>query len=160
MLSFLSTSSASTRALAVLTVVCVLVQAAYVLRASLALATSDVLAACVASGKGGKTPASAAAALTQSTCAAGVPCAVTRDCAAGAPGYCSFEKPCTPCPDVWSASDAGCVACSSSANNGDCGFVPGWGCVARRERAARAHAHTALTPTAPSHAAQPLLPLQ
>ncbi len=153
---FLSTSSASTRALALLTVVSVLVQAAYVLRASLALATSDVLAACVASGKGGKSPASAAAALTQSSCVEGLPCAVTRDCAAGAPGVCSFEKPCTPCPDVWSASDAGCVACSASANNGDCGFVPGWGCVASlvTSRASRA----ALT-RRPSRA-QPLLPLQ
>lgn len=128
-------SSAATRVKFVVALVAIFVQSAYIFSASLTLASSDVLAACVASGKGGKVPASAAAALTQSTCKDGYPCAETRDCGARAPGYCSRERPCTPCPDVWSGADAGCVACAASKNNGDCGFIAGYGCVRARARA-------------------------
>jgi hypothetical protein len=130
----------------VVTLVAVLVQSAYIFRASLTMGDSTgVTQLCAASAKGGKVAATSSQMVTTAACPNSGPCSITRDCVGLKPYACTRENPCTPCPDVSTADDAGCRACSESANNGDCGFIEGVGCVkisSSRTRARRAHANS------------------
>ena len=97
-----------------LAVVAVIVQFAYIFRASISTTagfTKPPLTACIASTKGGK------------------PAGSTRDCLANQGPFCTAAQPCTPC------SLGGCTPCAlqsvdytaGSAETGDCGFLPAVG---------------------------------
>ena len=104
---------------ALVVIVAVAVQIAYIFRASLTLPpdSTDMLIACIESAKGGKRPG-------RFPSPSGM---AYRDCALKRGGVCSKASPCTPCSDFPTSPDPGCELCSIAPTMGDCGFVEDYG---------------------------------